>query len=123
MLAPEHDAAKKHWGGDWRMPTDGELELLNRECDWTWGSMNGVNGYIVRGRGSYASNSIFLPCAGYGFGTSFYDACSDGDYWSSVPVSDDYSAWYLYFDSGGHYSSGDLRYVGQSVRPLQGFTK
>lgn len=128
VLAPEHDAAKKHWGGDWRMPTDGELQSLNRMCDWTWGSMNGVNGYIVRGRGSYASNSIFLPCAGFGYGTSLVYAGSYGYYWSSFWDSDcnDYP-WYLYFDSvdsGCHYLDNlSFRYYGQSVRPLQGFTK
>ena len=105
------------------MPTDGELELLNRECDWTWGSMNGVNGYIVRGRGSYASNSIFLPCAGYGSGTSLNYAGSDGHYWSSVPYSDNCRAWILDFRSGGHDADYYFRYCGRSVRPVQGVTK
>jgi hypothetical protein len=124
VLASSHDAATVHWGGDWRMPTKQEFDDLNSKCDWTWGSLNGVNGYVVRGRDSYASNSIFLPCAGYGYGTSFYNAGSHGRYWSSVPHSDDYGdAWYLGFLSGRHDTYyGSYRY-GQSVRPLQGFTK
>ena len=87
--------------------------------------MNGVNGYIVRGRGSYASNSIFLPCAGYGYGTSLCYAGSDGYYWSSVPHSDlDDYPWYLYFYSGFHYSDDcSSRLRGQSIRPVQGSTK
>ena len=86
--------------------------------------MNGVNGYVVRGRGSYASNSIFLPCAGYGRGASLRDAGSFGDYWSSVPGSDyNYGAWTLYFGSSYHSTDDDGRRSGQSVRPLQGFTK
>jgi hypothetical protein len=124
VLAPEHDAAHKHWGGNWRMPTGQELGELCYKCDWTWTTQNGVNGYVVRGRGEYASNSIFLPCAGCGYGTSLHPAGSDGDYRSSVPHLDNYNAWYLSFNSGYH-STHDYghRWYGQSVRPLQGFTK
>ena len=123
VLAPEHDAAHVKWGGGWRMPTEQELSDLNNKCDWTWTSRNGVNGYVVCGRGAYDSNSIFLPCAGYGFWTSLRNAGSDGGYWSSVPYSDgSYYSWYLYFRSGRHYmySYGYRRYNGQSVRPVQG---
>ena len=123
VLAPEHDAAQKYWGGDWRMPTRQEFDDLNNKCDWIWTTMNGVYGYIVRGRGSYASNSIFLPCAGSGQGTSLYSAGSYGCYWSSVPYSGRNFAWYLHFNSGYYYASCLNRYYGQSVRPLQGFTK
>ena len=123
VLAPEHDAARKHWGGDWRMPTKQEFDDLNSKCDWVWTTTNGVNGYVVRGRGDYASRSIFLPCAGYGYGTSLSGAGSDGRYWSSVPDSDSYGAWCLYFSSSDHYAYYNYRYYGQSVRPLQGFTK
>ena len=125
VLAPEHDAAHKHWGGDWRMPTRQELyDLCYNKCDWTWGAMNGVYGYIVRGRGSYASNSIFLPCAGYGLGTSLDDSGSSGDFCSSVPYSDgSYYAYGLRFYSSTRYTSRNIREDGQSVRPVQGFTK
>ena len=112
-----------HWGGDWRMPTSQEFEDLNSKCDWTWTTVNGVNGYIIRGRGDYASRSIFLPCAGYGYGTSLSYAGSDGYYWSSVPYSHYYFPWYLGFDSSHHGTSYYSRYLGRSVRPLQGFTK
>ena len=123
VLAPEYDAAKKHWGGDWRMPTKQEFDDLISQCDWTWGSKNGVNGYIVRGKGDYSSKSIFLPCAGDGYGTSLYDAGSLGCYWSSVPYSGSYTAWGLYFYSSYHNTSNYDRDDGQSFRPLQGFTK
>ena len=125
VLAPEHDAARKHWGGDWRMPTKQELNDLNNKCDWTWGAMNGINGYVVRGRGSHASNSIFLPCAGDGYGTSFDYAGSHGTYWSSVLYSGiaNYYAYDLYFYSSSHYTDYRNRGYGWSVRPVQGFTK
>ena len=121
VLAPEHDAAQVQWGGDWRMPTRQEFDDLNNKCDWIWTTMNGVYGYIVRGRGSYASNSIFLPCAGGGSGTLLDGSC--GNYGSSVPGSGSNYAWRLFFYSGNHSASNGVLDYGQSVRPLQGFTK
>ena len=122
VLVPEHDAAHAHWGGGWRMPTNRELDDLNGYCDWTWTKLNGVQGYVVRGRGDYASNSIFLPCAGHGYGTSLnYDGSSG--YWSSVPYSDDYRAWSLFFYSSSHHAYYESRGSGLSVRPVQGFAK
>ena len=124
VLSPEHDAAQKHWGGNWRMPTKQEFDNLISKCDWTWGSMNGVNGYVIRGKGDYSSASIFLPCAGDGIGPSLSHDGSDGYYWSSVPGSGYYRvAWYLHFYSSYLTTSNYDRDYGLSVRPLQGFTK
>ena len=123
VLAPEHDAAHVQWGGSWRMPTKQELVDLNSNCDWIWATKNGVRGYVVRGRGDYATASIFLPCDGYG--TSLYDAGSSGDYWSSVLDSGHGGdACYLGFDSSSHDTNVDgYRDGGRSVRPVQGFTE
>ncbi len=107
------------------MPTEQELDDLGSKCDWTWATVNGVNGYVVRGKDDYASASIFLPAAGYGYGTSLGNAGSHGYYWSSVPYSDNY-AWYLYFNSSSHGTSSKYTYYrlnGRSVRPVQGFTE
>ena len=123
VLAPKHDASQVHWGGDWRMPTKQEFDDLDSKCDWTWGSLNGVNGYVVRGRDSYASNSIFLPCAGYGYGTSLYDAGSNGGYWSSVPNSNYTDAWALNFNSRYYITKSDERCFGRTIRPVQGFNR
>jgi hypothetical protein len=94
VLVSTHDAAQKHWGGDWRMPTKQEFEDLNSKCDWTWTTINDVNGYVVRGRGDYSANSIFLSCSGVGDESSFGSAGSYGYYWSSVPSSNYYFYWY-----------------------------
>ena len=122
VLVPEHDAAHKHWGGNWRMPTRLEFNDLNSKCDWVWTTVNGVNGYVVSGRGEYTANSIFLPCTGCGDGTSLNHAGSSGKYWSSVPYSFNF-AWYFAFNSGSHDANHPLRSYGFSVRPLQGLTK
>ena len=139
VLAPEHDAATAHWGGKWRMPTKQELQGLVDKCDWSPATVNGVDGYVVRGLGGYASAWIFFPCAGYGYneymagyGTSLNIAGSSGGFWSSVPSSgydDSYAwghdsyAWGLGFNSSGHDTGIDNRSGGHSVRPVQGFTE
>ncbi len=124
VLTSDHDAAQVQWGGDWRMPTDQELKNLCDKCEWTRTTTNNVNGYVVRGRGDYASASIFLPCAGGGGETSLRNAGSHGNYWSSVLDSNGHDgAWHLHFYSHDHFTSRTCRYNGQSVRPVQGFAK
>jgi hypothetical protein len=59
------------------MPTNDEIQELIDNCIWTWTSMNGVNGYKVEGPNG---NSIFLPAAGYRFGSSLNEAGSRGTY-------------------------------------------
>ena len=126
VLTPVHDAAHVHWGGAWRMPTKQELSDLISNCDWTCTTMNGVKGYVVRGRRDYASASIFLPAAGYCSGTSLFHSGSHGFYWLSVPGSDVNYAYYLYFVSiyyyYSHYRTDGNRGLGDPVRPVQGFT-
>ncbi len=117
-LAPKHDGAQVLWGEGCRMPTYQELKDINSKCDWAWTTTNGVSGYIVRGRGDYASASIFLPAAGYGDGTSLYHAGAYGDYWSSVPDSDG-NTCRLFFRSDYINASKSLRYYGFPVRPVR----
>lgn len=125
VLASEHDAAHAHWGGNWRMPTEDELRALNSNCYWTWTTQNGVNGYIVEGRGAYASNSIFLPATGCGDGTSLNYSGSFAYYWSSVlhQESNSHYAYAFGLDERLHNIYQLNRYRGQPVRPVLGFTK
>lgn len=126
VLAPEHDAAHVYWGGWWRMPTDQELHALSINCDWTWTAMNGVNGYVVRGRGTYASNSIFFPLPGFGNGFSL-NKNSLSYYWSSEPCSDLGSSRTLNISSPGNgnpsFTGGNVRIDGSPIRPVQGFAE
>ena len=124
ILAPKHDAAHVHWGGKWRIPTRQELDDLVKKCDWTWKKVNGAQGYVVRGRGVYASNSIFLPCSGRGEDAAFYSPGLCGYYWSSNPESDGNTySWRLSFDSNDRETSYCDCFIGLSVRPVQGFAK
>lgn len=123
VLASKHDAAQAHLKGAWRMPTEEELDNLNKKCNWTWDTRNGVNGYVIRGKGSYASNSIFLPCAGYGNGDLLEGFSSYGSYWSSVPYPYSDHACGLYFNSNYQYMGNYGCRSRRSIRPVQGFPK
>ena len=113
---PQYDAATANWGGAWRMPTYSELNELGSNCTWEWTTLNGVDGQRVTGPNG---NSIFLPAAGYRYGTSSGHVGSGGYYWSSTPYEDDDCyACFLYFYSGYCDWGWGSRYHGQSVRPV-----
>ena len=124
FLTPRRDAAHVQWGGSWRMPTHQELKALSSNCDWTWTTINGVSGYIIRGRGNYISNSIFFPCTGYGYKTSL-EHPETGLYWSSVaqnPSSYSAKLWIaleLRFNLGWHGTTNAQCYEGKPIRPVQ----
>ena len=122
-LVAKYDAATAHLGAPWRMPTDAEFAALINNCDTEWTSRNGVSGRLVKGRGAYASKSIFLPAAGFGYDSDLLRLGSYGCYWFSTPYSDDsHYAWDLDFHSGDFRRSGyGFRDLVQSVRPVRGF--
>ena len=114
-LTMNYDAARANWGGSWRMPTKAELEELKNKCTWDQTSQDGSNGYKVTGPNG---NSIFLPAAGYRYGTSCHYAEEHGSYWSSTLYEGSYSACYLYFITDIQYVFWLYRYYGWSVRPV-----
>ena len=124
-LTAEHDAATQHWGGGgWRMPTRDECIALCDNCDWTWTPQNDVEGYVVKGRGAFSANRIFLPATGYGRRSDLRDAGLYGGYRSSTPYSDSYMAWYLDFASDSYCPiSLSSRFDGFSIRAVRGFVQ
>ena len=116
-LERSDDAASVNWGSDWCMPTPAQFKELKDNCTWTWTSINGNDGYEVKGPND---NTIFLPVAGYRLGTSLYDDGSYGNFWSSSLYSDG--------PNGGRYLNfyfDDVipddwcsRHYGFSVRPV-----
>lgn len=115
-LSPQMDMARANLGAPWRLPSRYDFQELYDNCTWTWGTLDGKNGYTVLATNG---NSIFLPAAGVGGGTSLYGFGSDGSYWSSSCYSSSY-AYDLRFNSGGIYPQYDLyRYHGFSVRAVQ----
>ena len=96
--------------------TKAEMEELVDKCTWQWTTQSGVNGYKVTGPNG---NSIFLPAAGYCYGSSYDYVGKKGRYWSSTPneSNDDY-AYNLYFSRGCHDASWFNRSYGHTVRPV-----
>ena len=116
------DVAYTTLGGKWRMPTDAEWAELIKQCHWSWVTYSGVKGYMVEATNG---NSIFLPAAGYRYGSSFHNAGFGGYYWSSSLFSGSYSSNYMCFNSSDGLSSIDdwtkgylKRCLGFSVRPV-----
>ena len=113
-LKPEFDAATQIMGGNWRMPTKGDIQELLYNTDNKWTQVNGVNGFKFTGSNG---NSIFIPAAGYRSGSWFADQGDHGNVWSSsLYTLDPYYAWGLYFYSDGCNVIGLYRYGGRSVR-------
>ena len=111
-----YDVARANWGGTWRIPTETEMYELVDNCTWTWTTQRGVNGYKVTGPNG---NSIFLPAAGYYYGTSRSRVGEFGGYWGSTPYeSNDNNAYCLYFHSGRRGVNWGNRGSGRTVRPV-----
>ena len=115
-----YDAARVRLGSPWRIPTYDELNWLKNNCTWTWKASgntdyNGVAGYEVVGTNS---NKIFLPCAGFYFGSSLSSSGTSGYYWSTK-YSSSTDAYYLYFNSSYKNVNIYYRLYGLSIRPVQ----
>ena len=116
-LLPEDDAATANWGSDWRMPTEEEWQELYNNTTCTWTTQNGVNGRLFT---AVNGNSLFLPAAGYRYGSNLYTAGSWGYYWSSsLSTGGPYYAWYFNFNSGSYGMDLDDRNYGRSVRGVR----
>lgn len=123
-LTSEHDPAMVYLGAPWRMPTDAEWGALVSNCETTWTTQGGKTGLLVKGRGAYASQSIFLPASGRGNDSGLDSFYPCGYYWSSLLLSgNSFQAWYYRFKSGEILRSSAPRYYGYPVRPLRGFAE
>ena len=118
----EDDVARVKWGGNWRLPTDEEMNELIDSCTWTWTTLNGVKGCrVTSNRPGYTDCSIFLPVTGkYGFEPENKSAGTWGHYWSSSVNRDktSYNAGVLAIGSG--YAAVKVTFLnhGQSIRPV-----
>lgn len=120
LLEPEDDASTTLWGGKWSIPTFEECRELEDNCIWRWTTYNGINGYMVTSKKSgYEKQSLFLPAAGWLYGTKLLGNGSLGYYWSkSLVINNPCSAWSLTFGAGLHNINVCGRNYGQSVRPV-----
>jgi len=112
-----YDMARHNMGSPCRLPTVGEFQELNSNCDSEWTDEDGVAGRRFTSR--LNGNSIFFPASGYYSGTSLLNRGSFGYYWSSSYVSATH-AYNLSFDSGGVYPAYyNSRRLGFTARAVQ----
>lgn len=112
-----YDVARAEWGGGWRLPTQEELEELEKECIWTADVVAGYNGYRVTGPNG---NSIFLPASGGRSNAQLAMENSFAGYWSGTE-RDSQTAYGLTIRPGKDYVSGsayEWKYMGRLVRPV-----
>ena len=112
-LTGTDDTATNLWGSAWRMPTIAELEALIANCDVEWTDNykeTGVMGKVFTGRGDYASNSVFLPAAGF-YNNGSVNFQDRGYYRSSMANS-------LVVTSNQQYMASGPRNYGYSVRAV-----
>ena len=112
-----YDAARHNLGSPCRMPTVGEFQELNSNCDSEWTDEDGVAGRRFTSR--INGNSIFFPASGYCDGTTLDNRGTNGYYWSSSFFSAS-NAYILIFNSSNVNPAGNgSRRYGFSVRAVQ----
>jgi uncharacterized protein YjdB len=118
VLEPEDDVAHVLLGGEWRMPSWAEMKELIDQCVWEWTIQDNLPGQRVTGPNG---NSIFLPAAGYRNGLGLKQINNEGRYWTSSLYFNSTQAMLLYFSSDADYIARSNRYIGYSIRPIQGY--
>lgn len=112
-----YDAARHNMGAPCRLPTVGEFQELNAQCDSEWTDEDGVAGRRFTSR--INGNSIFFPAAGLRYGTGLLNRGTYGYYWSSSLYSQA-NGCDLGFSSGGvGPADTNYRFYGFSVRAVQ----
>ena len=112
-----YDAARHNMGAPCRMPTVGEFQELNAQCDSEWTDEDGVAGRRFTSR--INGNSIFLPASGYRYGTGLSVRGSNGRYWSAS-LGSQTNGYDLNFNSTGVDPANLInRFHGFSVRAVQ----
>ena len=112
-----YDLVRHNMGAPCRLPTVGEFQELNNNCDSEWTDEDGVAGRRFTSR--INGNSIFFPASGSYNGTSLNGRGSYGLYWSSS-YSSATSAYDLNFYSSNVYPAyGSNRRYGFTARAVQ----
>ena len=111
------DAARKNWGGTWRMPTSEEFKELQDKCVFKSITINGVSCWKVIGP---SKKFIILPLAGKKDGKQLVNKNEFGYYWTSSveeysgPSNAEGIVGYWRGISGGIGN----RYQGATIRPV-----
>lgn len=119
-LDPEDDAVHVHMGGDWRMPTQAQVNELNGFTTQKW--VVNYQGTSVNGR-LYTSKkdalkSIFIPASGHRRDSSVNYQGSGAALWgSTLFTTSPYEVYHLSHSSSNSVATHNLgRYYGCCVR-------
>ena len=112
-----YDLARHNMGAPCRLPTVGEFQELNSNCDSEWTDEDGVAGRRFTSR--INGNSIFFPASGYYSGTTLSYRGSYGGYWSSSYLSATNAYNLLFSSSNVNPALNNLRRLGFTARAVQ----
>ena len=112
-----YDAARHNMGAPCRMPTVGEFQELNAQCDSEWTDEDGVAGRRFTSR--INGNSIFFPASGLRHVTSLSYRGTSGHYWSASLRSQTHGYSLSFSSSGVNPADLSTRFYGFSVRAVQ----
>ena len=118
-LQPEDDAAHCELGDQWRIPTKGEVEELIQNTSMTKTTQNGVDGFDLVSQVN--GNHLFIPAAGYKLGDVVYRSGQEGEFWTADLGTEQpfYAGIFLLRETQKQITE-DLRYIGNSIRPVYG---
>ena len=115
------DVARNLFGGDWRIPSltlCAEL-LAYTTNEWVedYNGINGLNGRVFTSKVN--GNTLFIPAAGYRYGSDINDVGSDCYLWSSsLNLGRPNRAFGLNFNSDNIFMNNYTRCCGCSVCPV-----
>lgn len=114
VLEAEDDAAHVNWGGDWRMPTQEEIQELLDECAWTYENNyqdSNIEGILFQSNGI----SLFIPSASVVLDNYTYTLPS---IWTSTIYDYCDNAIFLYYQANSLYTDQAERCSGLFIRPV-----
>lgn len=120
VINTKYDRASSILGNEWRMPTEDELEFLNKSCIWQLCFVCGNLGYKIIGTNG---NSLFLPIEGswiYNNPKYFRYNTYDVLYWSSQINSNKDPVGLRVNDSNHHKYSLSYAYWAY-IRPVKNY--
>lgn len=118
-LATSADTAAQVWGGRWHMPTLTQLVELTAKTDFTWTTIDGVNGGKFTSR-TDNTKYVFLPAGGYYNSEGINLVGSYASYWSSTPSRVSNSAYRMWFRYSYKTTGGTDNNYGYLVRAVIG---
>lgn len=111
------DPVARNIGGEWRIPTYGEVRELQNNTTSEWTTVNGVKGLKLTGPNG---NSIFIPAGGQKSGNNVTKAGFQGTLWSGTQDSG-YEGFGLggVVNAAGFGGVGGYGYLGYNIRPVR----